>query len=603
MKVFELYFNPKNERKISESFQYKPKDAYEGKLGRIYLIGEISDPESRDRSFLQNIFHVTKEHFYKNTSLSPEKALKETLQEVNDFIAKNKYGDRLSIVIISSKNFDLNLAKIGRIKIFLLKKEKAKDIGEDAGTEKTNLFHDMVSGKMKKEERLMVLTSEIYDFFRKEKLLEEITNKGPSQETIEKISKLQKEKQPNSSGVAFIIDHAISLKEKETKVISKERNEKFSFRKVFLKNISSLSKLRALNLKNNIPEIKIKRPFSEKNPFFLVALLVAVILLGAIAIKIENNIRTKKDREKIILIEEKISEGKEGNNIPLMKEALEDLSFLIEKESFEKEAMEMHSSLEKHLEDLFPREEVDNLSLVGTVEKMNPDQISLLNENVYLFSSSSSDVIVMNTQSGQANLQNLPTENNISLSSPSSEKVIAFSPPNNLFFVTGENYSLLKINLIEEQQEFVSLSSFLRRPYFLDSKGRIVYYIEKDPISWIKQEKAFVKNGKSLSIDGSIFVLDSENKIHKYHKGEKEGTINYSVFPPLKNKGKIYTHPNTPLFIADKKEKRIIILEKDGTIINQIFNEKFALLKDITITPDGKKIYLLLGEEVYSLGL
>jgi len=130
MKVFELYFNPKNERKISESFQYKPKDAYEGKLGRIYLIGEISDPESRDRSFLQNIFHVTKEHFYKNTSLSPEKALKETLQEVNDFIAKNKYGDRLSVVIISSKNFDLNLAKIGRIKIFLLKKEKAKDYAD-----------------------------------------------------------------------------------------------------------------------------------------------------------------------------------------------------------------------------------------------------------------------------------------------------------------------------------------------------------------------------------------------------------------------------------------------------------------------------------------
>jgi hypothetical protein len=597
MQVFELYFNPKNETKVSEGFHYKPKDAYEGKLGRIYMIGEIVSPEKKDYSFLQNIFHVARESYYKNTSLTPEIALKETLKEVNDFIKERKYGGRLDIVLFVSKNFAIYLGKIGRTKILLTSNGTLKDIGEELENTGSNLFCNMVSGKMKKSDRLVILTAEIYNFFKKGKLFEEIAKESFGEKTIEKISLLQQEKYADVVGVALIVDHTISLKEKQRKVISKKQKERFSFKKVLFYDPISYLKVKPLKINLKLPSFK--KPTIKKNSLLLPLLLLGVIALGSVVIGIENKVRFGKEKEKIALIEEKISSGRSEENFLQMTEALSDLeSLLKEKIKYRDEVLFLHNNLEKELLDMSLREELEELELIGEIKEINPDQIIVKNNNLYLFSSTSPLMVVFSKLKKEEVVYPLPTESSIMFSSFSGDKIILFSPSDNLISIENEEVSTSKIDFAFDNQQYVSLSSFLKRPYLLDDQGNIFRYLDNNPLSWIKEKEELVENPVSLTIDGSIFILDKDGKIHRYHEGEKREIIEPFIFPSLSSAQKIYTSPESPIFIIDKKEKRIVIISKDGYLIKQIFNEKLADLKDLSV--DGEKIYLLVGKEVYS---
>jgi hypothetical protein len=591
MQVFELYFNPKNETKISEGFSYKPKDAYEGKMGRIYMIGEIANPETNKSSFLQNVFHVAREKYYQNTSLTPELALKETLKEINDLIKKKNYVGKSDILFLVIKNFSIYLAKIGRTKAFLVSNGTNKDISEELEITGSNLFSNMVSGRMKKSDRLIVLTSEINNFFKKGKVFEEISKDCFGEKTIEKISSLHEEKYKDTSGVAIIVDHTISLKEK--RVITKKRKEKFSFKQVLFYDVIAFLKLKSVKFK--LP--KIEKPSFTKKSLLLPLLLLGVIVLGSVIIGIENSARFSKEREKISLLEEKISLARNEENFHLLQEVLSELEKLSqEKIRYKEEVLVLYNSLKEELSSISLKEELDELEFVVKIEEINPNHIITKKDRIYLFSSLSSLMIVLNPSTKE--MVSYPLPQNANLSSLSGEKIIIFSDPEELIFIENDIVSSNKIDLAYEGQEYISLSSFLGRPYLLDKKGNIFRYTDKNPLSWIKEQEKLPENAISLSIDGSIFVLTSENKIYRYHEGEEKEKIDPFVFPALLSATKIYTSPESPLFVLDAKEKRLVVISKEGNLIKQIFNEKFTDLKDISIV--GEKIYLLVGKEVYS---
>jgi hypothetical protein len=593
MQVFELYFNPKNETKISEGFSYKPKDAYEGKMGRIYMIGEITSPETNKSSFLQNVFHVAREKYYQNTSLIPELALKETLKEVNDLIKKKNYTGKSDILFLIIKNFSIYLAKIGRTKAFLISNGINKDIGEELEITGSNLFSNMVSGRMKKSDRLIVLTSEIHNFFRKGKVFEEISKDCFGEKTIEKISSLHEEKYKDTSGVAIIVDHTFSLKEKQKKVITKRRKEKFSFKQVLFYDVIAFLKLKSVKFK--LP--KIEKPSFTKKSLVLPLLLLGVILLGSVVIGIENSARFSKEKEKISFLEEKISLAREEENFHLLQEVFLELKKLSEEKiRYKEEVLALYNSLEKELFDISLKEELDELEFVAKIEEINPNHIVARKDKLYIFSSLSPLMIVLSPSTKE--MSSYPLPQNAKLSSLSGEKIIIFSAPNELTFIENDTVSSNEIDLAYEGQEYISLSSFLGRPYLLDKRGNIFRYTDKNPLSWIKEQEKLPENAISLSIDGSIFVLTSENKIYRYHEGEEKEKIDPFVFPALLSATKIYTSPESPLFVLDAKEKRLVVISKDGSLIKQIFNEKFTDLKDISIV--GEKIYLLVGKEVYS---
>ncbi len=614
MKVFELHFNPKKENSLTESFQYKPKDVYEGRLGRLYMVGEINNPEKKDSPFLQNIFHVAKENYYKDSSLSPEQALKETLLELNNFIKEKNYEGKVDIAFVASKNFLIYLTKIGRIKTLLVNSDKIKDIGDELENTGSNLFYNMVSGKMNKSDRLVVLTHEIANFFKKGKIITKLSQGPIDDDSLEKISVIQKEKFPHSSGVALIIDHAFSLKENEKKVISKKRTEKFSFKETLLSTVDSIiatkkksPKKKPLQIKIKgkapspvFPKLKISRPQIPKKNISLLFLLMGVVLVGALIIGVENNAKNKELLNQINKIEEEMLVSKKNLDFVAMENNLKELSSLINKNTrFHDQVVNMHKALKEEMLSLSLAENIEILPLLKKVEEISPDQIVFLNEKLYFFSSDSSFVSIMSLLDNDETLYRMPAENGVLLSSASTNTITLFSPPDKLVFIENESFSERTIT-VPEEEELIALAPFFGRPYFLSSSGNIYVYQTSTPSPWIKNDEKAL-NGKLLTIDGSIFIVKNNGIIVRYHEGEERDTINPSIFPALSSINHIYTSPEIPILITDSEEGRIIIINKEGELIKQLFHEKLKDLKDFSVDSKEKKIYLLINEEVYLL--
>lgn len=620
MKIFELHFNPKGKEKFCESFYHNPESAYQRRVGRLYMIGELSETQPSESSLLSNIFHSAREKYYEDISLPPEKALKEALKEINRIIEERGCRERISIVMISSKNFLLHLGKIGGSKVFLISEGKVADIGKELEIGGSRLFRNIVSGKMKKNDKVVALTPDIQHPFSREKVLEDMVGSDLDERYMEKISSLQKKKFPEVNGVSLIIDYSVSIKE-ESKVIS-PKPEEFSFKKTFSSLVAGLS-LRAASVFERKKKTK-KTPKIPKMPnikgvaypksklLYLPLVLLIVLLIGTAVISIEERARENKQREVLARITENIEEGKDD----LRKGDSESAFYAFEKSLSELETMarkrtrilgeieEVKNGLEEYLYVFYLREETDNLVLVGEVTEMIPEQVAYFEKKIYLFSPKSNNMIIIDTENEEQQTIPLPVKNGIKLSSVSSDGIFLFSSPNTLINIKNEGFVVSKTDPPYENHSFSAVSSFIGNPYLLEKeKGEILFYGERSPLIWIKEGEKRLSGAKGMAIDGSIFILDAESKVHRYHTGTYREKIEFFIYPPVIDIKKIHTGINAPLFLFEPSEKRVIVLNKNGELSAQIYYKNLEEISDITISSDAKKIYLLSGQKVYMFEL
>ena len=191
MQTFEFHFNPHLKLDlIFDSFCYEPENIYERRMGSLYLVGLLKNALPRNLRFLEKLQKVIKEKYYKSTIFAPEKSLRESLKEANEFLEGiAKRGDvswlgNLGFAILCLKNFKLNFTKVGGMKIFLLRRGQIIDIDkklkfQDIEPYPLKIFSNIVSGKLSEGDLILVLTKEIFDFFQENLLLNEIAKLPP----------------------------------------------------------------------------------------------------------------------------------------------------------------------------------------------------------------------------------------------------------------------------------------------------------------------------------------------------------------------------------------------------------------------------------------
>lgn len=102
-----------------------------------------------------------------------------------------------------------------------------------------------------------------------------------------------------------------------------------------------------------------------------------------------------------------------------------------------------------------------------------------------------------------------------------------------------------------------------------------------------------LKNAQSITIDGNIYVL-TENEILKFNKGEKQKFNMPSLTEPFSGKGKIYTEKSfSYLYLMDISKRRILVLDKEGSLILSIYNKNLNSMNDFKVDEKNKTIYIL----------
>lgn len=666
MQVFEFHFNPKLKPDlIFDSFCYEPANIYEKRLGSLYMVGLLKNVLPQNIRFLEKLSKVIKNRHYRSTIFSPEKSLKESLREANKFLEEiAKKGDvswlgNLSFTALSLKDFKLNFTKVGEAKIFLLRAGKIIDIDkklrlEDIEPYPLKVFGNIVSGKLAEDDLILVLTKEIFDFFQEKNILDEIAKLTSfSEKELKEILNGKREDLSKISGVclAIFLTKEAPLGKRET--ISPKILKEFSLKEVFspalkfFKKIkkpqlrpSALAKASADKVSKRVKSLKLPKIKAPKLPvvevfrarikplvlnkkIVLIGSLIIILALGFIFSQIEEKQKIRvyqsnleKIQEKInlaeslLILEETNPQTTQKANL-LLKESWEEISPILKEaknlpKSFSSQIFALEDRISKNLYQLNKLIEIQTPEIIFEFEpkKFVPQKMIFSANKLYFFSPYSKNLFLLK-ESGKGEIIKIGQK--INLATRLNDKILFFSKPSQLTILNGREQFSAILKEPPSDFSFDNLSSFKRNLYFFDKKsGQIIKYPCQRDFEWKKPEFWLKKatEGKSMSVDGSIWILKKNNTIERYYTGSLQEKIELDIFPPVKDFSKVFTSPTlSHLFVLEPVQKRIIILNKKGEIIKQFQSEKFDNLLDFGVSEDGKIIWLLNGLKVYKVEL
>ena len=655
MQVFEFHFNPQlRQDLIFDSFCYEPENIYEKRVGSLYLVGLLKNVLPQNLHFLDKLQKVIQKEYYRSTVRKPEKALKESLKEANEFLEKEaKKGNvswlgNLSFAALSLKDYQLNFTKVGDLKIFLLRGKRIIDIDrklkfEEIAPWPLKIFGNIVSGKLAEGDILLVLTKEVTDFFEKENLLPEIGKLEPfNEKSLKEIFDKRKDNVLKISGILLIIiltkEALASKKELITpKSYPKEFNLKEAFApylKFFATRFNqfvNLFKILPKKLRSAKPS---RLPFPKFSLFkfpqlpknlLLILGLVFFLALGYFVSQLQEKkelkehqatlqeIQQKRDLAESFLILKTPTAEKEAQR--LLKESWEEISQLSKivshlPKDFQNQVFSLKDEVSKTLFELNKLEIIEEPELFFDFNRQQliPQKMVFFKDGLYFFSPYSQNLFLVE-ENGQAEI--IEIDQKFNLAAASDDSVLFFSKPNQLTILKEREPFSLYLAEPYAGLSIDDISVFREHLYFLDKKsGEIIKYLYLgdlkwgSPQLWLAREEKKVLQGLSLAVDGSIWLLDKNNSLSRYYAGRLQEKIFLEIFPEPKELKKIFTSPNLPyLYLLEPAQKRVVILDKKGQIIQQFQSQKFDNLLDFAISEDGKTIYLLNGLKVYILSI
>lgn len=661
MQVFEFHFNPKVKSDLTfESFCYEPENIYEKRVGSLYLVGLLRNVLPKNLRFLNSLARTIKERYYRLTLKNPEKALKESLKEANSYLENMaKSGDvswlgNLNFAALSFKNFEMNFTKAGEMKIFLLRKGKVIDIDRKLKFQEITpwplkIFGNIASGKLAEEDVVLVLTKEVSDFFQNQNIIEEIARIVPFNERrLKEIFKSKGEDLLKLSGILLIIFLKKELLTGKRETISPQLYPKeFSLKQAFLKPlrqnlrkwlfqpiVNFFKKMKAPGLPSpavgkkikllKFPKLKFpKLPSLNKNLILTLA-FISFLTLGFFVFQQEEKQKLENYQVNLSQIEEKVSQAenflifKEGNptilnkvNV-LLKESRQDILPLVKispnlPEDFKNQIAVLEDRILKHLYQLNNLTEILEPELIfeANQEEFIPQRIIFSNGDIYSFSSYTQKLFKIN-QNGESQI--IPTDKKFNLGGRLNGAILFFSKPNQLTVLKDGEFSEFSLEKPNFDFNFDRLSFYKSGLYFLDrASGEIIKYPYLGNFKWGLPQLWLSKKATenlSMAVDGSVWILSGNNLISRYYGGNFQETLKLDFFPNPESISKIFTSPALSyLYLLEPSQKRIIILNKSGKIIEQFQSKKFDSLLDFTVSEDGKTIYLLNGLKIYKISL
>ncbi|OQB06014.1 MAG: hypothetical protein BWY19_00571 [bacterium ADurb.Bin212] len=115
------------------------------------------------------------------------------------------------------------------------------------------------------------------------------------------------------------------------------------------------------------------------------------------------------------------------------------------------------------------------------------------------------------------------------------------------------------------------------------------------------------KNGISMAIDGSIFILKTEGKIVKFSHGTSDSSFNLKNPPDPQNSingsTQIYADADSQnIFLLDQTNNRVLKYAKDGEFIRQ-YTIDDKKISSFLVNPRIQKMWFVCGEEVFELDI
>jgi len=167
------------------------------------------------------------------------------------------------------------------------------------------------------------------------------------------------------------------------------------------------------------------------------------------------------------------------------------------------------------------------------------------------------------------------------------------------------------IALPAAETDVTAMAAYGSRLYLYDKASNNVYSYNKTlrgysgQQAWILDTKQLPKDVVSLAIDGSLYTLSKDGIIKEFFKGELAEDFSVEeIGPKLAAPTKIFTtvdHKN--LYVLDPSENRVVIFNKQGALLRQVFLDPLVKLTDVAVSSNEETLYLLAGTKVLKVSL
>jgi hypothetical protein len=159
-----------------------------------------------------------------------------------------------------------------------------------------------------------------------------------------------------------------------------------------------------------------------------------------------------------------------------------------------------------------------------------------------------------------------------------------------------------KIKLDSDWGTVVDMGMFAGNIYLL-TNANIWRYQTTETGFGTKQKWTEISNASSLTIDGSIW-LASQNEILKYTRGVKENFVVSDLAVPLGGNLVVYTNEDIEkIYVLDKNNKRIVVVNKTGEYVAQYTNDLISGISSLVADEKNGKIYLLSASKIWQIQL
>ncbi len=353
--------------------------------------------------------------------------------------------------------------------------------------------------------------------------------------------------------------------------------------------------------------------YSKQKKFFMIAaaiLLVAVITNVAIAKYFNSKPKIEAVAEDTLgNMEKKLADanasllyGDEANANSLLGEVQSFLNGLGEIPETQKERIESIRSQAKTLDNKLNNVAEAGIENLGTLS--NADNLIILPS--YLATETGRTVVSFNRSSGSVSDSALKTSEPITLSGfVKGDQAVIFNGSELMLWnsktgIIGSGFS----DSVPNSENARGLTVYNNKVYILDRSSNKVmkYSIGESSVSTPTASLENIDNISSASdmaIDGNIYIA-AAGTILKYNSGAKQDfTIGVNN---LSDRTKIYTeNAYTNLYVLDPGNNRIVILTKEGAVVQTLTNSAFNDLKDFYVDEKGKTIYVLNNNQLLKI--
>lgn len=658
MNIFELHFNPPAKESVDlslDTFCFEPKNVHEKRFGSLYMAGTIRNPLPQNSKLLSNIAKIIKDKFYATSIHAPDKAIEDSLKTTNDFLAQELSKDNISWLgnlsfaaiylrpaeskkPLPKNSFNLHYTKVGKMKIILLRNGEIMDVGKSLDIDEIEpyplkVFTNTVSAQLLSGDKLLIFTQEIFDLFNKEGLLKRLAHTRALEENkIKEILKPQEKVLTETPGLLLLIDTEKEIAEKPSIMTFGKELEQFSLQDVFVpiiksaellfkrigkkkpkpKKTKSTEKHKPKNIKRITAKFNLTSALKNNLTWMLIFFVLLIIGFFVFQQEAQKQIQIREGvlseiKSKIMEAEALILARNEKDANQILETALEQISKLTNGSKTQHEVLTLKDQIENDLKNINKLENLSDPSSILDIDQAEfiPQKLAFFQGKIFLFSPLSDKVYEFNPQDLSKNSYTIPN-GKPSLSAVTNNSILLFIKPSQIIsFNNGSFEEYQNISTKLSDSDPTAFSFYQGNVYLLDkTTGEIIKYqrsTNKESL-WLSTNTKKAIDGRSMTIDGSVWILRENNTLSRYYNGQYQGDIMIDIFPKPKSLSKIITNADIPyLYILEPSQNRIIILDKTGRIIKQFQSDKFNNLKDMVITGDGKTLYILNGQSIHKI--